>query len=303
MYDQEPTVRSRELGLALQRAIGTAGLNQSDLAELLAWSPSKVSRMISGKRCASPEDVSAVLAVGGVVGPKREELLELARHATERGWWRDFGDRLPVELRTLDDHEASALAVTCFESTVVPGLLQSPDYATALLKATPAIPEVEIEQRAVARERRRRIFDRRFPARFRFFIDEVAIGRTGPGREVMYEQVRHLLRMAVRPAIEIRVVPDAVGFHAGQQPFQLMEFTENNPVLQLENLTSVLFLERKDTIDSYRRHIAALNTVALDEHRSRRWLATVASRLEKERQSRRTAGIFELEEEPPPTRV
>ena len=89
MYDQEPTVRSRELGLALLRAIGTAGLNQSDLATMLAWSPSKVSRMISGKRCASTEDVAAVLAVGGIVGPKRQELLDMARHATERGWWQD----------------------------------------------------------------------------------------------------------------------------------------------------------------------------------------------------------------------
>ena len=292
-------MRSRELGLALQRAIGTAGLNQSDLAGLLAWSPSKVSRMISGKRCTSSEDVSAVLAVGGVVGPEREALLELARHATERGWWRDFGARLPVELRTLGDHEASALAVTCFDTTVVPGLLQSPGYAKALLGATPAIPEVEIDDRAVARERRSRIFDRRYPARFRFFIDEVAISRTGPGREVMYEQVRHLLRMATRPYIEIRVVPDAVGFHAGQYPFQLMEFADVNPVLHIETLTSELFLERRDTVDTYRRSIAALNRTALDEHRSRTWLTTIADRLEKGAHAPHPAGIFELEEDFP----
>lgn len=299
MYDQEPTVRSRELGLALMRAIGTAGLNQSDLAERLAWSPSKVSRMISGKRCPSPEDVSAALALGGIVGPKREELLELARHATERGWWQDFGDRLPPELHTLSDHEASALAVTCFETTIVPGLLQSPAYAEALLKAMPAIPVVEIDDRVVARERRGRIFDRRYPARFRFFIDEAVISRTGPGREIMCEQVRHLLRMGRRPYIEIRVVPDAVGFHAGQQPFQLMEFTEFNPVLHIENLTSVLFLERKETINSYRRNIAALSKIALDRHRSSSWLGTVASRLGKDKHAHRPAGIFELEEEFP----
>src|SRR5262245_49059986 len=147
MYDHEPTVRSRELGLALLRAIGTAGLNQSDLASVLAWSPSKVSRMISGKRCASPEDVSAVLAVGRIVGPKRQELLEMARHATERGWWQDFGDRLPAELRTLSDHEDSALAITGFETAVMPGLLQTPDYATALFQATPAIRDDEVPDR------------------------------------------------------------------------------------------------------------------------------------------------------------
>jgi plasmid maintenance system antidote protein VapI len=299
MYDQEPTVRSRALGVALRRAIGTAGLNQSDLAERLAWSPSKVSRMFSGKRCVSAEDVSAVLALSGVVGEQRHTLLDLSRHATEHGWWQDYGDRLPAEIPTLDDHEASALAVTCFDTTVVPGLLRSPAYAKALLAATPAIPEVEVEERVVARERRGQIFDRRFPAKFRFFIDETVIGRTGPGREIMYEQVRHLLRMALRPHIEIRVVPDAVGFHAGQHPFQLMEFSENNPVLHLENLTSVLFLERKDTIDTYRRNIAALNRTALDGHRSRSWLATVVSRLGKDKSAHHPAGIFELDEELP----
>ncbi|HEY7594332.1 MAG TPA: helix-turn-helix transcriptional regulator, partial [Actinophytocola sp.] len=248
MYDQEPTVRSRELGLALLRAIGTAGLNQSDLANMLAWSPSKVSRMISGKRCASPEDVSAVLAVGRIVGPKRQELLEMARHATERGWWQDFGDRLPPELRTLSDHEDSALAITNFENLVVPGLLQTQDYARALITATPTIPESEIGGRVDARCRRQLIFDRQFPAHFRFFVDEYVITRTGPGRKIMSGQVHHLLRMSVRPYIEIRVIPESVGFHAGQQSFQLMEFTEISPVLFIENETSALFMERKETI-------------------------------------------------------
>jgi hypothetical protein len=299
MYDHEPTVRSRELGLALLRAIGTAGLNQSDLANVLAWSPSKVSRMISGKRCASPEDVSAVLAIGGIVGPKRRELLDMARHATERGWWQDFGDRLPAELRTLSDHEDSALAITSFETAVIPGLLQTPEYATALFKATPAIQPEEIGDRVAARQRRQRIFDRQFPATFCFFMDEYAIRRTGGGRDVMGGQVHNLLRMSVRPYIEIRIILDSVGFHAGRQPFQLMEFTEMNPVLHIENPTSVLFMERKDTIAAYRREITELSRVALDEDQSRSWLASVASELGEEHHAHRPAAIFELEEELP----
>jgi hypothetical protein len=297
MYDHEPTVRSRELGLALLRAIGTAGLNQSDLANMLAWSPSKVSRMISGKRCASSEDVSAVLAVGRIVGPKRQELLEMARHATERGWWQDFGDRLPAELRTLSDHEDSSLAITSFETAVMPGLLQTPDYAKALFKVTPSILDAEVNDRVLARQRRQRIFDRQFPAQFRFFIDEYAVRRTGGGREVMSGQVHHLLRLSVRPYIEIRIIPDAVGFHAGRQPFQLMEFTEINPVVHIENPTSVLFMERKDTIAAYRRELLELGKVALDEDRSRSWLADLASELGEEHHAHRPAAIFELEEE------
>ena len=111
--------------------------------------------------------------------------------------------------------------------------------------------------------------------------------------------MHQLLRMSVRPYVEIRVIPDDVGFHAGQQSFQLMEFTEINPVLHIENPTSVLFLERKDTIDSYRRNIAALSKVALDEDRSRSWLADLASELGEEHHAHRPAAIFELEEEFP----
>jgi uncharacterized protein DUF5753/helix-turn-helix protein len=297
MYDHEPTVRSRELGLALLRAIGTAGLNQSDLAEMLGWSPSKVSRMISGKRCASTEDVAAVLAVGGIVGPKRQELLEMARFATERGWWQDFGNRLPPELRTLSDHEDSALAITSFDTSYIPGLLQTPDYARALFAANRTIPESEIDDRVAAREQRQRIFDRQFPGQFRFFVDEYAVARTGPGKEIMSGQVHHLLRMSVRPYIEVRVVPEDAGFHAGQQAFKLMEFTEINPVVHLENQTSVLFMERDDTIAAYRDELSGLSKVALDEHQSRSWLAAVASRLGEERHAHRPAPIFELEEE------
>ncbi|HEY7595075.1 MAG TPA: DUF5753 domain-containing protein, partial [Actinophytocola sp.] len=220
-----------------------------------------------------------------------------ARHATERGWWQDFGDRLPPELRTLSDHEDSALAITNFENAVVPGLLQTPEYARALISTTPSIPESELEARVLARSRRQLIFDRQFPARFRFFIDEYVITRTGPGKQIMSDQVHHLLRMSVRPYIEIRVVPDAVGFHAGHKPFKLMEFTEIKPVVHLENQTSVLFLERDDTIAAYRKEIIELGKVALDKDRSRSWLADVASKLGEERHAHRPAAIFELEEE------
>ncbi|HWM01949.1 MAG TPA: Scr1 family TA system antitoxin-like transcriptional regulator, partial [Actinophytocola sp.] len=110
--------------------------------------------MINGKRCVSSEDVSAVLAIGRIVGPKRNELLDMARHATERGWWQEYGDRLPAELRTLSDHEDSALAVTNFETTVIPGLLQTPEYMTALLSANATIPDAQVPEWVRARQQR-----------------------------------------------------------------------------------------------------------------------------------------------------
>lgn len=126
MEDQEPTVRSRELGLALLRAIEAVGLRQSEVARRMGWSASKVCRMISGKRCASTEDVAAVLAVGKIIGPKRDELLELARCATQPGWWQEYGDRLPPELRTLSDHEDAAITITNFQTAFIPACCRRP---------------------------------------------------------------------------------------------------------------------------------------------------------------------------------
>src|SRR5207253_5496980 len=129
MRDLETTVRSRELGLALHRAAEAKGLRASTIAGQLGWSASRISRLYSGKRgSGSRDDIVAVLAICGITGPKRDELLELSGHAYEEGWWQQYGDRLPPELRTLSNYEDAAIAITNFESTVLPGLLQTPDY-------------------------------------------------------------------------------------------------------------------------------------------------------------------------------
>lgn len=299
MDDDEPTVRSRELGLAVHHAMRAAGLNQTDLARKLKWVPSRVSRMLSGKRRVSLVDMSAVLAVLDITGPKRQELLRLNAEANQAGWWQEYGDRLPPELRTLSDHESAAIGITSFETTVVPGLLQTADYMAALMVVAPSIPAEEVGERVQARQRRKEVFEREHSATFRFFVDEYVVRRTGAGREIMSGQVHHLLRMSVRPNVEIRIIPDSVGFHAGRQPFHLMEFTEISPVVHIEDQTSVLFLERPDTVAAYRRTVAALGRVALDEGHSRAWLATLASELGEPREdshAHRPAGIYELEE-------
>lgn len=300
MDDDEPTVRSRELGLAVLHAMRAAGLNQTDLARKLKWAPSRVSRMLSGKRRVSLVDMSAVLAVLDITGPKRQELLRLNAEANQPGWWQEYGDRLPAELRTLSDHEDSAIAITNFQTALVPGLLQTAEYSGALLATSPVIPADEVVDRVLARQQRKHVFDRQYPARFRFFLDEYVVRRFGGGREVMSDQVHHLLSMSVRPNVEIRIVPDSAGFHSGRRPFQLMEFSEMSPVLFIEDETSVLFLERAGTIAGYRSIAANLSRIALDEGQSRTWLASLASELGEPREDsyvHRPAGIYELEEE------
>lgn len=301
MKDHEPTVRSRELGLTLMRAAQAKGLSGRELSRRLGWSDSKISRLFSGKRGTSPNDIAALLAICGIKTPKRDELVELSRRANERGWWQEYGDRLPPELVTLTDYEDSAIAITSFEIARVPGLLQTEEYARAILRAYPNIPASELDERVRTRLRRHDVLERQPLAGFRFFLDESALTRTGPGWEIMSGQLHHLLRLSVRPNIEIRVIPDAVGFHAGEMSFQLMEFTELRPVVFIECPTSALFLERDDTIAGYRRIVANLDNVALSEVHSRAWLANLANKLGARREDH-DEHAHALEEEFPQSR-
>jgi transcriptional regulator with XRE-family HTH domain len=299
MIDRQPTVRARELGLTLARAAQAKGLSNNELARRLAWSDSRISRLFSGKRNVNNADLAAILAICGVKPPKREELLELGRHALERGWWQDYGNRLPPEIITLSNYEDAALAITTFQTVVVPGLLQTPDYMRALIQRSQTVPNAEIEMWIDVRDRRQWIFDRQYPARFLFFLDEYALSRTGPGPDVMSDQVHHLLRMAVRPNVAIRIIPDQVGFHATHKPFHLMSFNELHPVVFVETDTSALFLEKPATIAAYRRIEAYLATVALDERQSREWLANLATELGAPREEH-DEYASPLEEEFPP---
>jgi transcriptional regulator with XRE-family HTH domain len=278
MRQLTPTVRARELGLALRRAVATTGMEGSQLARQLGCSSTKISNIYSGHRHPSEIDVAAILGICGITGPARDNLLKIAREAHEPGWWQDYDDRLPAELQTVIDYEDSAISITNFSTDLVPGLLQVPDYARALMRAM-AFPDEEIEPRVKARLRRHELFNRNWPPRFTFMINELALRRTGPGREIMSEQVHHLLRMSVRSYVEIRIIPDAVGFHAAVNPFHLMKFTELHPVVHVESDTSVLFLERKETTSAYRRKADALARVALSEGQSKDWIASLATAL------------------------
>src|ERR1051325_683910 len=118
MRDHEPTVKSRELGLALKRAARVKGMRGAAIARRLGWSGSRVSRLYSGKRGSDNiPDVAALLAICDITGPKRDELLDLSRRAWEPGWWQDFGSHLPPEIITLSNFEDAAIAITSFETS------------------------------------------------------------------------------------------------------------------------------------------------------------------------------------------
>ncbi|GGS20699.1 MULTISPECIES: helix-turn-helix domain-containing protein [Actinokineospora] len=275
--DRVPTIRSRELGDALRQALKAAGLTGQEASRRLGWSPSKVSRLLLGARGASERDVSSILLLCGVNGAERARLLSLCR---EPGGWIQRLGKLPTQLKTLVDHENQASAIDEFEPTLVPGLLQTVDYAQAIVRANTNVPPHEVEERVVARTARQQLFRRARPPRFAFYIHEFALRLPVGGPEVMADQLNHLVRMSARDNILVRVVPASVGAHAALAgAFRLMEFPHYKPIVYLESENSSLFLERPEEIAAYRGILSALAETALGAGESRQVVAELASEL------------------------
>jgi len=285
MGDRVPTIRSRELGEVLRRAMTAVGLNGQEVARLLGCTPGWVSRVLSGKRVAGEQFVAAFLGLCRVRSPERDRLLALCQNQHTPGWWQQHGSRLPKQLVTYIDHENKAVTIDDFQAIVVPGLLQTKEYARALISGSGNIPAEEVEDRVVARLARRSLFSREYPPRFTFFVHEFVLRTPVGGAAVMSEQLDHLLQMSMRPYLTLRVVPVSLGVHAAMAgSFIFMEFTEFRPVTYLESTTSSLFLELPEETAAYRSILAALAETALGEEESRALIATLATELYADRE-------------------
>ncbi|MDQ3276566.1 MAG: helix-turn-helix domain-containing protein [Actinomycetota bacterium] len=280
MPHREPTIRSRELGDGLRQAMEQARLTGKQAAQMLSWSPSFVSLLLSGKRGASEVDIAAFLGVCRAKGPERDRLLALCREQDTPGWFQQHGSRLPKQLVTLIDHENKAVTISDFEATVVPGLLQTGEYARAVISRVVNVPPEEVDERVAARLARQSLFSRDCPARFTFYLHESVLRTPVGGPAVMAEQLHHLQRMSARSYLTLRVVPVALGAHAAMTgAFRLMEFAEFKPVAYLEGETSSLFLEKPEETAAYRRILGALADTALREGQSQELIAAVATEL------------------------
>jgi hypothetical protein len=285
MDDREPTIRSRELGAGLRDAMDSAGLNGREAAHVLGWSQSWVSRLLSGKRGGNALDIATFLGACRVKNPERDRLLALCQDQYTPGWLQQHGSRLPKQLRTLINHEDKAVTIDNFQPISVPGLLQTGDYARAVISCNVNMPAEEVEERAAARLARHSLFDRNYPPRFTFYVHEFVLRTPVGGPAVMFDQLDHLLRMSVRSNLTLRVVPARLGAYTAMAgAFTLMEFAEFKPVVYLESETASLFLEKPEEIAAYHRILAGLADVALDEGESRELIATLATELYADRE-------------------
>lgn len=279
MHDREPTVRSRELGEGLRQAMECGGFHASGVARELGWSPSRVSRILSGKRGGSSHDVAAFIAVCGVRGDERERLMALSfDHGP--GWRVHHHPSAPRRSRTAVAHEEQALAISGFTGAVVPELLQTRAYAAAVLAGGANVAEWDVAGRIEVLVGRQRVLDKEDAPHCTFFVHELVLHTPVGADVVMSEQLHVLLRRSVRPNVTVRIVPRAVGAHAGMAgAFTLLDVRDFKRVVHLDGETASHFLETPVEVGAYQHVLNALGRVALDDVRSRDLIATLAARL------------------------
>jgi transcriptional regulator with XRE-family HTH domain len=272
-----PTVRRRRLAIELRRLREASGLTIDQVAQILECSDSKISRIETGQVSATPRDVRDILAIYGVDDQQRDELVQTAREARQKGWWHEFSDVGP---RPGIAFEAEVHSMSIYAALVIPGLLQVPDYARAVLRAIRhALPAEEIDRLMELRMARQALLTQADPPSLWVVLDEGALRRGIGGPEVMRAQLARLTEVGALPNVTLQMLPLTAGAHAGLDgPFMLMGFPEavDPNVVYIEMTTSDLWLEDPATVREYDLLFDHLRAAALPPDESLEFFAKVA---------------------------
>ncbi|MFD1146343.1 helix-turn-helix domain-containing protein [Saccharothrix hoggarensis] len=273
-------VTTRGIGFELERLRTKAKLTLQDVGDGLGVSASTISRLENGKREPTPEEVSAILAVIGVIGPERNRLLDQARGGDGSGLVE--ASNPTVQSRTYLNFETRATVITDFELMLIPGLAQTPEYAYAVISAIQVDEEEpSIEVRVGRRMARQAILARRRPPELNLILTEAALRLPIGGPKVMARQLRHLADLTDRSNVTIRVIPSSVVGHAGLLgQFVILDFANDKPVVFVEDRTTGLFLDDPARVALYRLTVEKLTDVALDEDGSVRLMTSIAHDLD-----------------------
>ena len=264
---RSPTLRRRELGARLRGLRLEQGLTVDQVAELLLCSPSKVSRMETGQRGATQRDIRDLCRIYGVAQEAQvASMMELAKEGKQQGWWQSY------ELdyfATYVGLEQAATWLCYYQSSIVPGLLQTPEYARAMHQGS--LPAEFTTERADAlievRLRRQQVLTTRDPLlRLEAIIDEAVLHRVVGSSGVMAAQLRHLVEVGNMPNVTLRAIPFGAGAHpAMDNMFNILEFGDVAPrVVYVEGLMGWLFIEKERDVARYEQILEHLREIALD---------------------------------------
>ncbi|ONI78915.1 hypothetical protein ALI144C_29610 [Actinosynnema sp. ALI-1.44] len=273
-----PTARDRALGAQLKSVRNKqTTLSLEAAAALLGWSSATMSRTENGKRHISAEDVASVLAVYRVPVTQRDALVRRAKSIDEPGWWSRPLPGVPDELSVLASYEAEARALTDWSITLIPGLLQTYEYAKAYMRDVGVSTE-DMEMFWMARLRRQQTLPK---VEYTAFIGAAAVRTPFGGWDVLIAQLKHLVEMSKR-GIGIRLVPEYTPRAGLYHPWLLLEFPDSSAIAHVELLRGGMFLHDPE-VDRYIAQRAKLHKIALTTAESR----DILGKLIEQREGRR----------------
>ena len=278
MASVSPTVRRRELGARLRALRLASGLTAEDVAARMEVSPAKISRIETGARGVSIADVRFLCDLYAVSTEERDRLLTLTRESKRRSWWQQYG--LPESLATYIGLEDAAVSIQQYETSIVPPLLQTQEYAHALVSGAGFYAMPEQEQLVQARMTRQEILTANPALQLWAVIDEAALHRMVGGPEVTRAQLQALAERSRAKNITLQVIPFAAGAHPGlNSSFIILHLEEVQDVVYVEGLIGNFYLQSPADIVRYRRTFDELRAVALGPQDSRKLIDAVAGRL------------------------
>jgi transcriptional regulator with XRE-family HTH domain len=275
---QSPTVRRRRLALELRRLREAAKLTCEEVAEQLECSASKISRVETGRVSVAPRDVRDMLEIYAVPEHQRDALVQLARESRQKGWWHAYADSLQPHIATYLGMESAASQIRIYEVNLIPGLLQTEEYARAVLTAgTVSSPRSDVERQVALKMERQRVAMTGPPTVWAV-LDEAALRRRVGGPEVMRVQLEYLRELGGLRNVRLQVIPFGGGAHPAMgRPFIILAFGEeaDPDVVYLKNLTGALWVENAEEVDRYNVFFNHLQAAALSFDDSAALMAAV----------------------------
>jgi transcriptional regulator with XRE-family HTH domain len=285
------TPKAQALGAALRQAREEKNLLLRELAEAINRDIGVVSRWETGDRTPKPEQVAQILTKLEVGSDRYDEIMTLAYGTNESQWVATTLPEQRQQLAALVDWEQRATLIIDFAPLIVPGLLQTAEYVEGIMTAA-GVPSGEIALRVTSRLGRREAITKRKPAQLLVLIGQGALNQDIGGRPAMLRELDHLLEMATKPNIELRIVPDHRGWHPGLEgAFTLIEAprpasgrrpaVDSTSIVFVATRRSELMLHEDNDIATYRRAVDRILEVSLPPDSSASFIADVRKRMEK----------------------
>jgi hypothetical protein len=256
-------------------------LSCADAGQAVRWSESKISRIETGRVGIRQPDLEQLLDLYEVAGEERAALLTLGRQAAHRGWWHSYSDALPGWFEDFVGLEDGAKSLLIYDNQLVPGLMQTGEYAAAVTRsAQPWVDDDEVERQVAARTTRQALLTTADPLQVWAVLDEAVLRRVVGGPATMHAQLRRLGEIAALPNVTLQVLPFDAGAHASMgTSFFLLQFTEpgDDAIVYIEDHTSSQYLETRADIERYTLVFDHLRAIALSPEQSADFISQAAS--------------------------